>query len=327
MRLSKNLLSFLFLIHTFTLAEEKTKPFSTDQIADIHRYTSTLHRAFPGIKTCAFHFSGEALFAVFHDKAKRRLLITISPDAGTMTIKKNGTRQIISQLAPAEITIMRNISQADGALKPDPHNTSPLRVGTWLPFSLKDSIDIEGSIEFNISSTFSLNYHPDTGWLSNMGKPVFKKGAIKRADAYDFTEDILLDDIRKVLAKQKSCRVKLEGNRILTVTRETKQRNTQLEPIIVKVSDRIFINEKKAEEELENSLDLNNLLEQYVVGAKAAGVNPEILLRTTRKTDDKLFRETLNVISDLGIRHIELTPAPPANPPRKRAHTPPPRKP
>ncbi|MFK7911127.1 MAG: hypothetical protein AB8F34_11095 [Akkermansiaceae bacterium] len=101
----------------------------------------------------------------------------------------------------------------------DPDNTSPLRVGAWLPFSLKDTLDIEGAIGLNTKSKFSLRYHTDSGWASSMAKPIFEAGVIKKADAYHFTEDSLLDDIRRVLAKKNACRVKMKQNQILTITR------------------------------------------------------------------------------------------------------------
>ncbi|MCP5537673.1 MAG: hypothetical protein H7A51_15750 [Akkermansiaceae bacterium] len=261
-----------------------------------HEMRKAIDESYPGLVSRCYHFNRHAWIGILADEENKRVLFLLYPTlSGTLEIFHNDKVLASADLSPA---LIKTVAE-HGVIE-------YLDIGRWIPMSKKDTLSIKGEIEYSAKFTFSIKYDPDRDWRSTISEIKVDEAELKKADAYHFTEDSLLADVRAVLKKKPTCRVKLKHNQILTVKPWKRDKDRLLMPMTVQVGSKISINEEEAEEFMSNKYELKNRLEGYVAVARAGAAVPEVKLRVTPNANDLDFRAVLNTLSDLQINTVHL---------------------
>lgn len=255
---------------------------------------------YPGLVTRCYHFNTHTMVGILADEENKRVLFLLYPEGtGMLTIEHNGTMLNPKKLSPA---LLKTKDKQD--------RIEYLDIGLWIPMSKKDTLKITANMTYSAEFNFSIKYDPDRDWRSSVTEIKVDESRLKKADAYHFSEDSLLEDVRTVLKKQPTCRVKLKHNQIVTVKPWKLDEDAILMPMVVKVGDKISINDGAAEEFVADRFELRSRLDGYVAVARAGAQVPRIRLRVTPKASDECFRATLLTIREKHIMTIQLEEVP-----------------
>ena len=296
--------------------QEKPIVLKTGELRGEHNFRLAIKKSYPNIEPCFYHFNGQVVFGMFRESKKGRLLLLLDQNfKGKVTIQKNG-KELKSDITTPAILHLQYVHDP----KPNKEDIVQIEFGRWIPAKTTDTFSLTLQINQPLECKMVANYHPDTGWTSSMTPPTLDPNLIKKADAYHFTENSLLSDVRHVLKKQPSCRVKLPFNRIITVTKPIREKNADLDPMLINITQKISINHKQAEEELADISTLRERLASYSAAARAGAALPKILLRISPNASDTWFRKVLDALDQENINTAQMETSPKAPHPRQKRH-------
>ena len=125
------------------------------------------------------------------------------------------------------------------------------------------------------------------------------------ADAYEISRRSLLKRVLKVLGDQDSCLVRLKHGFDLRVTSSDGDLDAEIGSLYATLSDKIVVG-SAANAEAKSPLEFERLVELYNAAARAAAVEPKVVVQVDEGADDQIFREALSALARQDYRSIGL---------------------